>query len=189
LPRRSGYESRPAAVSQSFHPFRTRMARWLAIVSQNLLLPSAPGLPRGKKKMTQSIAPEYPRTASIIALAGGIIITLSGILFMAVSVLVLPNITYTNINVPHGLSPSAVPGLVSGFVGLMGIFGLVSGAVVLVSSVMLLTRPSQTRTWSVLILVFSALSFIGMGGFVVGAVLGLVGGALVLKWKPSTLQA
>jgi hypothetical protein len=139
--------------------------------------------------MTQNIAPEYPRTASIIALAGGVIITLSGVLFVAVSVLVLPNIAYTNINVPQGLSPSAIPGLVSGFVGLMGIFGLVSGVIVLVSSVMLLTRPSQTRTWSVLILVFSVMSFIGMGGFVVGAVLGIVGGALVLKWKPSTPQA
>ena len=138
--------------------------------------------------MTQNTSPEYPRTASIIALVGGIIITLSGVLFVAVSALVLPNITYPNVSVPQGLSPSAIPGLVSGFVGLMGIFGLVSGAVVLVSSVMLLTRPSQTRTWSVLILVFSVLSFFGMGGFIVGAVLGIVGGALVLKWKPSTLQ-
>jgi len=139
--------------------------------------------------MTQNIAPEYPRTASIIALVGGIIITLGGILFVAVSVLILPNIAYTNVTVPQGLSPSAIPGLVSGFVGLMGIFGLVSGAIVLVSSVMLLTKPNQTRTWSVLILVFSVLSFFGMGGFIVGAVLGIVGGALLLKWKPPVPQA
>ena len=134
--------------------------------------------------MTQNIAPEYPRTASIIALAGGIIITLSGVLFVAVSALVLPNLTYSNVSVPQGLSPSAIPGLVSGFVGLMGIFGLVTGAIVLVSSVMLLTSSGDRRTWSVLILVFSMLSFVGMGGFVVGAVLGIVGGALVLRWKP-----
>ncbi|HUI24321.1 MAG TPA: DUF6114 domain-containing protein [Nitrososphaerales archaeon] len=139
--------------------------------------------------MTQNISPEYPRTASIIALAGGTIITLTGILFVAISAFVLPNLTYGNVSVPQGLSPSAIPGLVSGFVGLMGIFGLVSGAVILVSSVVLLTNPSQTRTWSVLILVFSVLSLVGMGGFIVGAVLGLVGGALVLKWKPPKLQA
>jgi hypothetical protein len=139
--------------------------------------------------MTQNTLPEYPRTASIIALAGGIIITLSGVLFVAVSAFVLPNLTYTHITVPQGLSASAIPGLVSGIVGMMGIFGVVSGAIVLVSSVKLLTSPGQTRTWSVLILVFSALSFVGLGGFVVGAVLGIVGGALVLKWKPSTVQA
>ena len=137
--------------------------------------------------MTQNVSPEYPRTASIIALAGGILITLSGVLFVAVSALVLPNLTYSNISVPQGLSAAAIPGLVSGFVGLMGIFGLVSGAIVLVSAMKLLTNPRQTRTWSILILVFSVLSFIGMGGFIVGAVLGVVGGALVLKWKPSAI--
>jgi len=158
-----------------------------AFVSQNLLVAYFPSLPRGKKKMTQNASQENPRTASIIALAGGIIITLSGVLFLAVSALVLPNLAYANMNVPQGLPASALPGLVSGFVGLMGIFGLVSGALVLVSAVKLLSSPGQTRTWSILILVFSVLSFIGMGGFVVGAVLGIVGGALVLKWKPPTV--
>ena len=137
--------------------------------------------------MAQNVTQDYPRTASLIALAGGIIITLGGVLFLAVSALIHPNITYANINVPQGLSASAIPGLVSGFVGLMGAFGLVSGVIVLVSSVMLLTGSSQVRTWSVLILVFSVLSFIGMGGFVVGAALGVVGGALMLRWKPSTM--
>ena len=136
--------------------------------------------------MTQNVAPEYPRTGSIIALAGGLIITLSGLLFVAASAFILPNVSYGNLNVPHGFSASSIPGLVSGIVGLMGAFGLVSGAVVLVSSTMLLTGSGQPRTWSVLILVFSVLSFFGMGGFVVGAVLGIVGGALVLKWKPTT---
>jgi hypothetical protein len=136
--------------------------------------------------MTQNTTLEYPRTASIIALVGGIIITLGGVLFVAVSAFVLPNITYNNISIPQGLTASSIPGLVSGFVGLMGAFGLVSGIVVLVSAIMLLTRSGQPRTWSVLILVFSVVSFFGMGGFVVGAVLGIVGGALLLRWKPAT---
>ncbi len=139
--------------------------------------------------MSQNTSPEYPRTASIIALAGGVIITLSGVLLMAVSAFILPNLIYSNVNIPQGLPASAMPGLVSGFVGLMGIFGLVSGVIVLFSAVKLLTSPGQTRTWSILILVFSVLSLIGLGGFIVGAVLGIVGGALVLKWRPPTLQA
>ena len=93
--------------------------------------------------------------------------------------------TYTSFNVPQGFDASHIPGLVSGFVGLMGAFGLISGIIVLVSSIMLLTGSGQVRTWSVLILVFSVVSFFGTGGFVVGAVLGIVGGALVLKWKPT----
>ena len=138
--------------------------------------------------MTQNNVPVYPKNGTIITHAGGNIIKLSGIQVEEVSMKVQADITYANVNVPQGLSPSAIPGLVSGFVGLMGIFGLVSGVIVLVSSVMLLTGPSQTRTWSVLILVFSVLSFFGMGGFIVGAVLGIVGGALVLKWKPPMVR-
>jgi len=135
--------------------------------------------------MTQNATPGYPRTASILALAGGIVITLSGVLFVAVSAFVLPNINYSNLNTPPSLPASSIPGIVSGIVGLMGVFGLVTGAIVLISSVMLLTNTGKPRTWSVLVLVFSVLSLVGLGGFVVGAVLGIVGGALVLRWKPS----
>jgi len=45
--------------------------------------------------------------------------------------------------------------------------------------------PDQQRTWGVLILVFSVLSFLGLGGFVVGAILGIVGGVFALRWKPA----
>ena len=135
--------------------------------------------------MPQNTTFDYPRTASVLALIGGTIIILGGVLFVAASAFILPNINYSNVNVPSNFPASSIPGLVSGIVGLMGAFGLVSGAVVLASSVMLLTNSGQRRTWSVLILVFSMLSFVGMGGFIVGAVLGIVGGALVLRWKPS----
>jgi hypothetical protein len=137
--------------------------------------------------MTQNTATGYPTTASIISLIGGIIITLGGVLFVAVSAFILPSLNYGNLVIPQNLPASAIPGLVSGFVGMIGIFGLVSGAIVLVSSVMLLTGKGQPRTWSVLILVFSILSLFGLGGFLVGAVLGIVGGALALRWKPQTV--
>ena len=136
--------------------------------------------------MTQNTTPLYPRTASIIALAGGIIITLSDVMLVAVSALILPNLNYGSLNTPPNLPASSIPGLVSGLVGLMGTFGLVCGIIVLVSSVMLMTGTGQRRTWSVLVLVFSVLSLVGLGGFLVGAVLGIVGGALVLKWIPPT---
>jgi hypothetical protein len=57
---------------------------------------------------------------------------------------------------------------------------------VLVSALVLLTNSSQRRTLGVLILVFSVLSFLGLGGFVVGAILGVAGGILTLTWKPPT---
>jgi len=139
--------------------------------------------------MTQQTMSAYPKTASILALVGGIIILLAGVLFVAVSVFILPNINYGhyNMTIPQGLNPAAIPTLVSGVVGVMGAFELVSGVIVLVSAVMLLSNLGQRKTWGVLILVFSILSFIGFGGFFAGAILGMVGGILTLRWKPSTL--
>jgi hypothetical protein len=128
--------------------------------------------------------PAYPKTASIVALAGGIIITLGGVLFIALAAFVLPHLDYSNITIPKGLNSTSLPTLISGMVGVMGSFGLVSGAVVLASATMLLARVGQRRTWGILILVFSILSFIGLGGFIVGAILGILGGIMTLRWKP-----
>jgi hypothetical protein len=136
--------------------------------------------------MAQETKSGYPKTASILSLAGGILIILGGTLLMAVSTFILPHLDYSNLTTPPRLSPGSIAGLVSGIVGTMGLFGLVSGVIVLVSAVILLTGPSQRRTWGVLILVFSVMSFLGLGGFVVGAILGIAGGILTLRWKPAT---
>jgi uncharacterized protein involved in response to NO len=136
--------------------------------------------------MTQNTKSGYPKTASILALVGGIVIILGGILLMFVSAFILPHLDYANLQPPQHLTPASIAALVSGIVGTMGLFGLVSGVIVLVSAVMLLTNPSRWRTWGVLILVFSVMSFLGLGGFVVGALLGIVGGILTLRWKPPT---
>ena len=126
----------------------------------------------------------YPKTASIIALIGGAIILIGGVLFLGVSAYVIPHIDLSNVTVPQGMDRTSLPGLISGVLAVMGGFGLVCGSIVLISSSMLLARVGQRRTWGILILVFSVLSFVGLGGLVVGAVLGIVGGVLVLRWKP-----
>jgi hypothetical protein len=66
----------------------------------------------------------------------------------------------------------------------------VSGILVLISAIMLHIRPGEATRglracclwWGSIILVFSVVSFFGgsMGGFLVGAILGVVGGALAL---------
>jgi len=136
--------------------------------------------------MIEKTIARYPKAASILALAGGILIILGGVLLLAVSSFILPNLDYINVNTPPRLTSASIPGIVSGIVGVMGLFGLVSGVIVLVSAVMLLTNPSQRRTWGVLILIFSIMSFLGLGGFIVGAILGIAGGILTLTWKPPT---
>ncbi len=89
-------------------------------------------------------------------------------------------------------------GMMGSFQGMMGslgiplsfmsgffLIGLVSGVMVTIGAVMLNAHPSEHMAWGIIILVFSVISLLGMGGFVVGAILGIVGGTLSLSWKPT----
>ena len=72
-----------------------------------------------------------------------------------------------------------------GFLSIMMILGVISGAIILIGSVMLYSQPSQTKTWGITILGFSLIGLFGMGGFFIGAILGFVGGLLAITWNPT----
>ena len=77
-------------------------------------------------------------------------------------------------------------GFASGFMSGLSFIGLISGIVVIVGALMLNIRPADHLTWGALILVFSIISFAGMGGFWIGALMGIAGGAIALSWRPRT---
>ncbi len=58
--------------------------------------------------------------------------------------------------------------------------GIVFGAVVIIGAVLMYKKPLQTRQWGVIVLAASALSFIGMGGFMIGGILGVIAGVITL---------
>lgn len=65
-------------------------------------------------------------------------------------------------------------------------FGVIAGIVVLIGAVMLYNKPEHCRGWGMAILILSALNlFIGMGGLL-ASVLGIIGGAMALAWRPET---
>jgi len=74
--------------------------------------------------------------------------------------------------------------------GLFGIVGVVFGAIIIISAVMLNSRPHEHTSWGVLIAVFSVLSLFGgaMGGFGIGLILGLIGGIMGMTWTPTESQ-
>ena len=74
--------------------------------------------------------------------------------------------------------------------GLFGVLGLIFGAIVIISSIMLNSKPHEHATWGTLIVLFSVLSIFGgaMGGFGIGLILGLIGGVLAITWKPTQTQ-
>ena len=125
-----------------------------------------------------------PSISFILSLIGGIIILVGS----------LVNIVWYTLG-SSTLGPYG--GMMGGYHGTMGNFGfsnsymtafsvvgLVCGVVVVIGALMLNTRPTEHSTWGALILVFSVVSLISMGGWFVGALLGIVGGAFALSWKP-----
>ena len=61
--------------------------------------------------------------------------------------------------------------------------GLMCGVIVLFGSLMLYRKPAYKKVWGILIIVFSIPSVITGGGFIIGFILGIIGGVLELR-KP-----
>ncbi len=64
--------------------------------------------------------------------------------------------------------------------------GLIFGVLVVLGAVLLNRNPEHAKAWGILIIVFSLASVITGGGFVIGFILGMIGGASALRWKPKT---
>ncbi len=129
-----------------------------------------------------------PESAFVLSLIGGVLMLLAG----AVSTL-----WFTIGGLGFGGMMGGFGGMMGGFQGVMGgvgfpfgfmstlsVIGLVAGILVIIGAVMLNTRPVDHTTWGTIILVFSIVSFLGLGGFFIGAILVIIGGALALSWRP-----
>ena len=127
---------------------------------------------------------EIPTVAFVLSLIGGLLILGgSGIMFG----LARPTI--------YGGMMGGYYGIMNGYYGMMGGFGggwfyglaavgVLSGIVVILGAIMLYNETERAPTWGALILVFSIVGLLGMGGFFLGAILGAVGGLLAITWKP-----
>jgi len=110
--------------------------------------------------------PPRPNAAFALSLVGGALILLGG-----VSELIL---AYT--------VPSVYGGVASFF--LLGSVGVVLGAVVVIFGALTYARPHHHVVFGVVVVVASLLSVVAYWGFVIGLVLGLVGGVLAITWTP-----
>jgi hypothetical protein len=63
--------------------------------------------------------------------------------------------------------------------------GLIVGVIVLLGAVLLHSKPVHKKAWGIMILVFSIPSVVTGGGFIIGFILGIIGGALTLSRKPN----
>ena len=66
----------------------------------------------------------------------------------------------------------------------IAVIGLTCGALVLFGAIMLRIKPENKKVWGILITVFSIPSVITGGGFIIGFILGVIGGVKAFRWKP-----
>jgi len=69
----------------------------------------------------------------------------------------------------------------------ISIVALICGALILFAAIMLRITPENKKAWGILIMVFSIPSVITGGGFIIGFILGIIGGIKALRWKPETM--
>lgn len=69
----------------------------------------------------------------------------------------------------------------TGFLASLSLVGAICGTIVLMSAIIMAVNPRQSLIWAIIIIVFSAVSFVGMGGYFIGAILSIIGGAFALN--------
>jgi len=121
--------------------------------------------------MSQS---EKPTKAFILSLTAGILI-LSNTVLLRVAATWFPEMTPT---LP-GSSANDTTVLYC-----LTALGLIFGVLVLLGAIMLHIRPPNKKAWGIIVIVFSIPSVITGGGFIIGFILGIIGGVKALSWKP-----
>ena len=115
--------------------------------------------------------PKY-NLAAFLSLAAGVLINLSGTIFSFWHTALFPHVDIMMGEAMHG-------GSVFHAIALR----IVLGSIVIIAAILMFIRVQQIQLWGVIILVFSVISFIGMGTFLIGAAFGIVGGALAILKK------
>ena len=133
--------------------------------------------------------PSKPVAAFALSLVAGVFILLGSVV-MSMFALGVPGIMMggtEGMQVGTGMTGSMMGGMMVpwmlGSVPVLAAFGIASGIMVILGSVMLYTRSAENQLWGAIILAFSVVSILGsMGGLLVGLVLGMLGGILALTW-------
>ena len=124
---------------------------------------------------------ERPTIAVVLSLIGGSLMLLSGV--MMFTMLMHGWMGFGMMGGYMGMMENV--GVPFGFMGGLSLVGMASGILVIIGAVMLSFRPAEHEAWGIVILTFSVISFLGMGGFLIGAILGVIGGAFALSLKPA----
>ncbi len=121
-------------------------------------------------------------TAVSLSLASGIIILISSL---------IPWLFFANTNFSSmgGMMGNIMTGSSMGWLGMPGSLGwmspltLMAGIMILFGAIMMQIRPKENSIWGIIVIIFSVMGFTGMGFSILGAIIGIIGGAIALIEK------
>ena len=116
---------------------------------------------------------EKPTKAFTLALMAGILIITNGVTLGVVAkwfIGIMPTLPGS-----RGNDPALLLGLAT--------VGLILGGLVLLGALMLRFKPTNKKTWGIMVVVFSVPSVIMGGGFIIGFILGIISGKIAFSSK------
>jgi hypothetical protein len=125
--------------------------------------------------------------AFALSLIGGVLITIGSVVGMGLAAIGRPFFWGMGGTMGYYGYPYMMGGYYYGSTPYYGMMyglesvGIITGILVIVFAVLMKSKPTDRKKYGVLILVFSLISFVGMGGFFIGAIIGLIGGVLALS--------
>jgi hypothetical protein len=122
---------------------------------------------------------EKPTAAFVVSLLGSIFIIIGGLVYAVIFSIIGGIFDFIGLG---GLGDMAM---------IMGMLGIIWGILALIGAIMMnSTDKNKVKTGSILVLIFSILSWFGAaGGFFIGFLLGLIGSILGLTWNPSRFES
>jgi hypothetical protein len=127
--------------------------------------------------------PETPTAAFILSLIAGIIILLSGIMLLVMGTAFMSEMMggyYLGMMGGY----SGITGFISSMIAWIGVWGIICGAIILYGAYMLSSDPASHGMWGFIIIIISLASLFEGGGFLIGAILGILGGIFATIWEP-----
>jgi uncharacterized protein DUF6114 len=112
---------------------------------------------------------DSPTAASVVSLIGGVLILIGGLFVAALGGAV------------NAAGYYAAGGALSG----LGLLGALFGFIIILLAIGMYLHPDQTVGYGIAILILSLLSLVSGGGFIIGLILGVIGGILGIVFHPS----
>jgi len=141
--------------------------------------------------MANAVQSRKPVSALVLSFMGGALILCGGVSMVIAKMLARstsPPLLRGIISASDAMINQA--GFGTGFPYFVAVItGITSGVAVLYAATMLYFKPIKATNWGVVIIAFSFVSLVGIGGFGLGAVLGILGGSVTFTWAESVYRA